>query len=112
MTTDVALRLIEMSRASMSCWVEATTGSFEIDGIVVVVVEVVVDTLLVDMVTHRRPLADFLHWYLTFFAVRKEPAFTHLVPTTCGAALETGETLKSVRDKQNPTITPRPLFTN
>ena len=47
-----------------------------------------------------------------FFVVRKVPAFTHLVPTTCGAAFETDETLKSVRDKQNPTITPRLLFTS
>ena len=62
--------------------------------------------------THRKPWADFLHWYLTFLAVRKEPALTHLVHTTCGAALETDETLKSVRDKQNPTITPRLLFTS
>jgi hypothetical protein len=44
--------------------------------------------------------------------VRKDPAFTHFDPIICGAAFETEETLKSVRDKQNPTITPRLLFTN
>ena len=88
-------------------------------GKVLVVVEVVavVEVVVVgvpfgDVITHRRPLADFLHRYLTFFVVRKEPAFIHLVPTTCGAAFETDETLKSVRDKQNPTITPRLLFTS
>ena len=44
--------------------------------------------------------------------MRKEPAFTHLVPTICGAALETDETLKSVKDKQIPRTTPMCFFTN
>ena len=90
----------------------ADFGKFGTDVDVVVAVEDVVGELFADMVTHRKPLEDFLHSYLTVFAVRKEPAFTHLVPTICGAALETDETLKSVRDKQNPTITPRLLFTS
>ena len=83
--------------------------------VVVDEVVVVVDVgfaLFIDVITHRNPLEDFLHWYLTFLAVRKEPAFTHLVPTTCGAALETDETLKSVKDKQIPRTTPMCFFTN
>jgi len=44
--------------------------------------------------------------------VRKEPGFTHFVPTICGAALETAETLKSVTDKQNPRAKPMCFFTN
>ena len=87
-------------------------------GKVLVVVEVVavVEVVVVgvpfgDVITHRRPLADFLHRYLTFFVVRKEPAFTHLVPTTCGAALDTDETLKGVKDKQSPRKTPMCFFT-
>ena len=83
--------------------------------VVVDEVVVVVDVgfaLFIDVITHRNPLEDFLHWYLTFFAVRKEPTFTHFVPTTCGAALETDETLKSVRDKQTPRATPMCFFIN
>ena len=87
-----------------------------VDTVLVVVVDtvlvVVVDTVLVvDVTVHRKPLADFLHSYLTFFAVRNAPAFTHLVPTICGAALETGETLENVRDKQIPRKTPMCFLT-
>jgi hypothetical protein len=78
--------------------------------IVVVVVEVVViDVPFGDLTTHRSPLGDFLHRYLTVFTVRSVPAFAHLVPTTCGA-LETDETLKSVREKQIPRATPMCFF--
>ena len=43
--------------------------------------------------------------------MRKEPACTHLVPTIWDAALDTDETLKSVRDKPIPKITPNSFFT-
>ena len=75
------------------------------------VVVVLIGAIALLALTHRNPLADFLHRYLTFFAVRKDPAFTHLVPTTCGAALDTDETLKDVRDKQNPRAKPMCFFT-
>jgi hypothetical protein len=77
---------------------------------IVVVIVVVVGEFFADMFTHRNPLADFLHRYLTFLAVRKEPAFTHFDPTICVAALETDETLKSDRDKQIPRTTPICFF--
>jgi hypothetical protein len=65
-----------------------------------------------DAITHLKPLVDFLHWYLTFFAVRKVPAFTHFDPTICVAALETEETLIRKNTKtQSPTDNPRCLFT-
>ena len=66
---------------------------------VVAVVVIVVDVPFGKLITHRRPWADFLHWYLTFFAMRKEPAFTHFDPTICGAALETDETYFKVNDE-------------
>ena len=79
--------------------------------VVAVVVVVLIGVTGLLALTHLKPWADFLHRYLTVFAVRKDPAFTHLLPTICGAALETDETLTSVRDKHSPRATPMCFFT-
>jgi hypothetical protein len=81
-----------------------------IGAIVVVVVVVVLDTLFADASTHRNPLEVFLHRYLTFFDVRRVPAFAHFVLEICDAVLdEDNETINS-SDAQTPIAKPCRLF--
>jgi hypothetical protein len=98
--------------AQSNTFTYASTRCFFCTGMVVLVVVVLVVVVALPIFVHRKPWEDFLHWYLTFFAVRKAPAFAHFVPTICGAALETDEALRSVRDKQSPRATPMCFFTS
>jgi hypothetical protein len=78
--------------------------------VVVVVVVVVLETLFADVSTHRNPLEVFLHRYLTFFDVRRVPAFAHFVLEICDAVLdEDNETINS-SDAQTPIAKPCRLF--
>ena len=98
-------------------------------GRVVVVVVVVVPEeglgvvlpLLLAATTHRNPLTDFLHSYLTVFTVRIVPTLTHFVSRisglmfmiTCAVAgfVETDSSITAKGDidvnNEDPTIAPR-----